>query len=63
MATKRMDEDWANMKTHIRSIWGEELTDDVLKPGRKDLKKMVNIIHENTGKPRAEIRMTMGAFI
>ena len=47
------------MKSNIRAIWGEELTDEELDKGRRDLNKMVDIIHKNTGTPRAQIRNQM----
>ena len=63
MATQRMRESWAKMKDDIRGIWGADLTDDVLKEGRRDLNKMVNIIHRTTGNSRAQIRKQMSALL
>ena len=56
MANQRMKESWAKMKTDIRGIWGAELSDEVLKEGRRDLSKMVDVIHRTTGRPRYKIR-------
>lgn len=56
MANQRMKESWTSMKTDIRAIWGEDLSDAVLEKGRRDLRKMVSVLHENTGNPRSQIR-------
>lgn len=63
MSKQRMQDSWKDMKTHIRAMWGSELTDEVLDKGRRDLNKMVDIIHENTGISRAEIRTQMLALL
>ena len=62
MANREMQDSWERVKTNIRSIWGEELTDEMLKEGRRDLNKMVDIIHENTGISKSEIRSQMLAL-
>lgn len=63
MPTREMQDSWERVKSNIRSIWGEDLTDEMLKEGRKDLNKMVDIIHENTGTSKGEIRSQMSALI
>ena len=62
MANARMKQSWADMKSSIRSQWGEDLDDATLRKGRKDLNKMIDILHQHTGAPRRSIRtkiMTM----
>ena len=63
MANQRMNDSWEDMKSNIRAMWGEELTDKELDKGRRDLNKMVDIIHEKTGTPRAQIRTRMLAVL
>lgn len=63
MANQRMQDSWKDMKSNIRAMWGEELTDEELNKGRRDLNKMVDIIHEKTGTPRAQIRTRMLAVL
>ena len=63
MANQRMKESWAQMKTDIRAIWGDDLDDDILEKGRRDLNKMVDVIHNNTGKPRTQIRAQISVLL
>lgn len=63
MATPRMDESWDRMKIQIRAIWGGELTDTELDKGRRDLNKLVDIIHVATGDTHSNIRGRMNAII
>ncbi|MEZ4699132.1 MAG: general stress protein CsbD [Rhodothermales bacterium] len=63
MATPRMDESWNRIKTQIRAIFGDALTDTELDKGRRDLNKLVDIIHDVTGEPPASIRGRMNAII
>ncbi|MDZ4701687.1 MAG: general stress protein CsbD [Rhodothermales bacterium] len=63
MATPRMDESWNRIKTQIRAIWGDVLTDAELDKGRRDLNKLVNIIHDVTGEAHTKIRGQMNAII
>ena len=63
MATQRMEDSWDRVKTQIRNIWGEDISDSELDKGRRDLNKMVDIIHENTGESRAKIRGQMSAML
>ena len=63
MATKRMEESWERIKMQIRNVWGEDISDSELDKGRRDLNKMVDIIHKNTGEARAKIRGQMSAIL
>ncbi len=64
MATKRMNESWRQVKAQIQSIWSEaEFGDKEMKRARGNLNKMVNLIHEKTGEPRAEIIQKMTAIL
>ena len=63
MATKRMEENWNRVKAQIRNVWGEDISDSDLDKGRRDLNKMVDIIHKNTGEARAKIRGQMAAIL
>ena len=57
MATKRMNEQWARIRDRVKAVWGDaEFTNKELKKTRGNLQKMVNLIHEKTGDPPAEIR-------
>lgn len=63
MATQRMEENWTRIKMQIRNIWGDAISDSELDKGRRDLKKMVDIIHKNTGESHAKIRGQMLALL
>ncbi len=65
MATKQMNESWRRVRDRIRKIWSDtDLgTDKDLKKTRGSMKKMVNLVHERTGEPRAEIFRKIGAIV
>jgi hypothetical protein len=63
MANQRMKESWAQMKKDIQTIWGSELSDDELEQGRRDLNKMIDVIHSKTGKSRSQIRSQIMAIL
>ena len=63
MATQRMEENWTRIKMQIRDIWGEDISDSELDKGRRDLNKMVDIIHKSTGESRTKIRGQMIALL
>ena len=63
MATQRMEDSWDRIKEQIRNVWGEQLTDSDLDKGRRNLSKMVDIIHESTGEERSKIRGQMNAIL
>ena len=60
MATKRMNDQWARIRDRIKAVWSDaDLTNKEMKRTRGNLQKLVNLIHEKTGQPRAEIRQTV----
>ncbi|MDX1546401.1 MAG: general stress protein CsbD [Rhodothermales bacterium] len=65
MATKRMNESWRRVRDRIRTLWSDaDLgTDKEMKKTRGDLRKMVNLVHERTGEPRAEIFRKISAVV
>jgi len=64
MATKRMNESWRRVKNQIENIWSEQdFGDKEMKKARGNLNKMVDMIHEKTGEPRAEILQKICAFL
>ncbi len=64
MATKSMNDSWARVVTQIETIWNtEEFGDKEMKKARGNLSKMVNLIHEKTGEPKAEIVQKISAFL
>lgn len=64
MATKSMNDSWARVVTQIETIWNtEEFGDKEMKKARGSLSKMVNLIHEKTGEPKAEIVQKISAFL
>ena len=64
MATKSMNDSWARVVTQIETIWNtEEFGDKEMKKARGNLSKMVNLIHEKTGEPKAEIAQKISAFL
>ncbi len=56
MANQQMKDSWAQMKSNIRDMMDVELSDETLEKGRRDLNKRVNVLHNQTGKSRAQIR-------
>jgi len=64
MATASMNESWRRVKAQILNIWGDQdFGDTELKKARGNLGKMVELIHEKTGEPRAEIMQKISAFL
>ena len=64
MATKRMDEDWGRIRERIKGLWEDvEFKDQNMKKTRGSLRKMVSLIHQKTGDPRAEIRRKVMAVM
>jgi hypothetical protein len=64
MATERMDQQWFAIRDRIRTTYGNaDLTTSELRRARGNLGRMVDLIHEKTGKPRADIRATVMALI
>lgn len=64
MATKSMNDSWARVVTQIETIWNtEEFGDKEMKKARGNLSKMVNLIHDKTGEPKAEIVQKISAFL
>jgi len=64
MATDSMNDSWARVKDQILTIWDEqEFGDKELKKARGNLNKMVDLIEEKTGEPRAEIMQKICAFL
>ncbi len=62
MATPAMNASWRRVKAQIESIWeGTEFDDKEMKRARGNLNRMINLIHEETGEPRAEILRKMSA--
>ena len=64
MATPRMNESWAQVRSQIESIWSEaEFTDKEMKMARGNMRKMVKLIHDKTGEPQSEIFQKISAII
>ena len=64
MATSVMNESWRRVKSQIENIWSDyEFGDKEMKKARGNLNKMVDLIHEKTGEPRAEIMQKICAFL
>lgn len=64
MATNRMNESWLRMKRQIMSIWSDyDFGDKEMKKARGNLNQMVELIHQKTGEPRAEIVQKIRAFL
>ncbi len=64
MATPRMNESWARVREQIEAIWSScEFDDKEMKKARGSLPRMVELIHEKTGEPKAEIIQKITAFI
>ena len=62
MGKQRMTDNWERMKAQIMSTW-DELDESEMKKARGDLSQMVNLIHSQTGEPRATIMQKMSAFL
>lgn len=59
-----MNESWNQIRERIEQFWSDvEFDERELRGTRGSLSKMVNLIHEKTGEPPAEIRRTVSALI
>lgn len=64
MATPKMNQDWQRLRDRIKRAWsGVEFDDANLKKTRGGLRRMVSLIQEKTGEPRAEIRQRIAAIM
>jgi hypothetical protein len=64
MATDAMNESWRRILTQIQATWADQdFQDSDLKKGRGNLKKIVELIHEATGDPKAEITQKIISFL
>jgi hypothetical protein len=64
MATEAMNDSWRRVVSQIKTIWSDEdFGDKEMKKARGNLNKMVNLIHDKTGEPRAEIVQKISAFL
>ncbi len=63
MANKRMNESWSRMKEGIQDIWGNEISNEDLEGGRRDLNKMIDIISTKTGKSKSQVRSQMMSLL
>ena len=64
MATEAMNESWRRILSQIQSVWSEAEFDDAdLKKARGDLRKMVDLIHAETGEPKEEILQKISSFL
>ena len=63
MANQQMKDSWAQMKSNIRDIMDVELSDETLEQGRRDLNKLVNVLHQKTGRSRSTIRTELSSLL
>lgn len=64
MATKKMDEDWRQIRDRIKALWSDvEFKDKNLKRARGSLRRMVSLIHGKTDEPRLVIRRKIMAVM
>ncbi|MFT4604592.1 MAG: hypothetical protein ACI9W4_001325 [Rhodothermales bacterium] len=64
MATSAMNDSWARVRAQIDTVWPDvEFGDKEMKKARGNLPKMVELIHEKTGEPRAGIMQKISAFL
>ena len=64
MATDAMNESWKRVMTQIQSIWSEEeFVEAELRKARGDLRKMVDIIHDQTGEEKMDIMTKITAVL
>ena len=64
MATKAMNESWRRVRDQIKSIWSDaDFDDKEMKRARGDMRKMVNLIEDQTGESREEIVRKMSAIL
>ncbi|NNF03623.1 MAG: general stress protein CsbD [Rhodothermales bacterium] len=64
MATEAMNDSWRRVVSQIKTIWSDEdFGDKEMKKARGNLNKMVNLIHDKTGEPRADIVQKISAFL
>ena len=64
MATAAMNESWRRFKGQIEKIWDDvDFDSKEMKRARGSLERMINLIHEETGESRDEIRRKMAAVI
>lgn len=63
MATDRMNERWYRIRDRIKQYFDADISDQEMRKTRGNLSKMVNLIHDKTGRPRPEIRRTVTALM
>lgn len=64
MATPKMNRDWRRIRDRIKAMWSDvEFDDKRMKKARGGLRKMVSLIQDKTGEPRAEIRKKIVAVM
>lgn len=64
MATPKMNRDWRRIRDRIKAMWDDvEFSDKRMKKTRGSLRLMVNLIHDKTEEPRAEIRRKVVAVM
>lgn len=64
MATKAMNESWRRVRDQVKSIWSDtEFNDKEMKRARGEMDKMINLIEDQTGDSREDIRRKMSAIL
>lgn len=64
MATPKMNRDWRRIRDRIKAMWDDvEFDDKRMKKTRGSLRLMVNLIHNRTEEPRAQIRKKIVAVM
>lgn len=64
MATPRMNDSWRHVQNQIQSLWSDEEFDaQELKKARGKLNRMVDLIHQKTGEPRAHIVQKISSIL
>lgn len=64
MATPKMNRDWRRLRDRIKAMWDDvEFDDKRMKKTRGSLRLMVNLIHNRTEEPRAQIRKKIVAVM
>ena len=64
MATPKMNRDWQQIRDRIKAAWpSAEFDDKNMKKARGSLGQMVNLVHERTELPRAQIRRRIASMV
>ena len=64
MATPKMNRDWQQVRDRIKAAWpNADFDDKRMAKARGGLRQMVDLVHERTELPRAQIRRRIAMMV